>query len=117
MKVVACLAQGGVSMGGQEIANLAVMQHAALLNNFYVSADGAHVGSGAVSGEGGNKDSFREKGKTADPAYLRSVKEAQSMLQRMIETAEILRTGLLALKNELDSGYTHCIHRMEDKGE
>ena len=115
MKVVAGLAQGGVAMGGQELANLTIMQHAALLNNIYISSDNAHVGCGAVSGPGGNKNAFREKAAKSDPGYAFEVADAQNMLRRAVELAEILRAGIRGLESELrnDKCYAPCILRTE----
>ena len=114
LKVIGALPQGGVSMGGQEISNLFVMAHAALMNSVYVSGDGAHVGSGAISGAGGNPNSFREKLAAEEPAYCQELAMARNMLTRMVEMAAILRSGALSLAETLaqDAHYGPPLQRM-----
>ncbi len=117
IKVIGALPQGGVSMGGQELSNQAVMEHAALFNSVYVSGDGAHVGSGAIAGAGGNRKSLLEKGEVQEPAYMAEVAMARNMLKRMVEMAAILQSGVLSLKQTLqqDPRYLPLINRLEEK--
>lgn len=114
LKVIGALAQGGVYMGGQEISNQTVMQHANLLTSVFTSGDGVHGGCGAIAGVGGNRNSLREKGEDGDPGYYAELKMAKSTLKRMIEMAAILQTGVLGLRNELsqDPVYLPALERM-----
>lgn len=120
LKVIGALTQGGVYMGGQEISNQAVMQHANLLASVYTSGDGVHVGCGAIAAAavgGGNRNSLQEKSEKGDPGYLASLKMAESTLTRMVEMAAILQTGVLGLNKELsqDSRYLPALARMSQE--
>lgn len=117
LKVIGALAQGGVYMGGQEICNQAVMQHANLLASVYTSGDGVHAGCGAIVGAGGNRHSLREKSANSDPGYIHEMEMARSSLKRMVEMAAILRIGTLGLKENLsqDPRYLPALTRMSEE--
>lgn len=117
LKVIGALAQGGVYMGGQEISNQAVMQHANLLTSVFTSGDGVHGGCGAIAGAGGNRNSLREKSKENDSGYLVELKMAKSTLKRMVEMAAILQTGVLGLRKDLgqDPRYLPALERMSEE--
>ena len=117
LKVIGALAQGGVYMGGQEICNQSIMQHANLLSSVYTSGDGVHAGCGAIVGAGGNRNSLREKAASCDPGYAAELKMAQNTLKRMVEMAAILRAGVLGLKEKLsrDPRYLPALARMSEE--
>jgi multimeric flavodoxin WrbA len=115
MKVVGSISQGGVPMGGQEMSNLYIMTHAALMYSFFVAGDSGHMGTGLVSGRGGNRSAFKEKAETEEKSYLEQIAVASNMLRRMVETAAIIRTGIWDLREILteDAHYLPFIKQME----
>jgi multimeric flavodoxin WrbA len=108
MKVIGALPQGGVPMGGQEMSNLFLMAHASVMHSFFVAGDSGHMGTGFVSGRGGNRDSFREMAAGENASYLNNMENARNMLLRVVETAAILKAGVSSLGDvlEKDSHYT-----------
>ena len=117
MKAIGSIAQGGVPMGGQEISNLTVMLHATMTHSFFVTGDAGHLGCGLVSGAGGNRNAFRGRAESGDPAFAREIEAIQNMVRRLIETAAILKAGVRALRPSLqqDGHYVPFIERLETK--
>ncbi|MDL2264328.1 flavodoxin family protein [Synergistaceae bacterium OttesenSCG-928-I11] len=93
-KVIGAIAQGGISMGGQELTNLYLMSHALIMHSFFVIGDRAQLGIGLVSGVGGNRDSFREKSVSGETGYVRDLEISRNMLRRLVETTAIIRAGI-----------------------
>jgi uncharacterized protein (UPF0297 family) len=73
------------------------------------------MGTGFISGRGGNRDSFRNMAASDNKNYIEEMTGARNMLHRMVEAASILKEGVLQLRGVLsgDPQYVPFIERAE----
>ena len=93
LKVITCLVQGCELFGGQELASVDIMKHAALINSIYVAPDGSYTAASAWCG-GMEKDLLAAQSEyDCKEDYQISLESAVSAVKRAVELAAVIRTG------------------------
>ena len=99
-KPIGAIIQGGDFFGGAEFTVFDIMRHAGMLNCLYTPPDGSYFGScGWVYDT--HAKSMREKFELNTKDHQVMMKTAYSVIERVIETAAIVKAGVEALKDDL----------------
>lgn len=116
LKAVTCISQGADLFGGQELAMIDIMRHAALIKCLYVSPDASYVGAGGWAA-GSDKDCLAEKERRETDDYVVTVRNARSAVQRAVQIAAIIKAGVQSQREILlkDPKYTDFIKRMDQQ--
>ena len=92
MKPIGALTQGGDFGGGQELAALDIMRHAALINCMYTAPDGSYINSsGWADGPDGNELRRKVMQKSRDAELMMNT--IRSTVTRVTQLAMIIREG------------------------
>ncbi len=113
LKVIACLTQGCELFGGQELASVDIMKHAALINSVYIAPDGSYTAASAWCG-GMEKDRIVSQSESGNKDYDISLKCAQCAVKRAVELAAVIKTGMEGMQPVLsqDPRYKPYLERI-----
>ncbi len=116
MKIMGFITQGAHLYGGQDLALSYMLNHALLMRCIPVSGDlpDSYVGAGGWTGGQPGQKSLQELHERGDRDTLISIKSAQQVVRRALETALILKSGLKAKKETLagDGSYGFALEKL-----
>jgi hypothetical protein len=116
MKTMAFITQGAHLYGGQDLALNYMLNHALLMRCMPISGDlpDSYIGSGGWTGGQASRNSLRELYDKGDRDTLITVKSARQVTRRALETAMIIREGLMAKKQILaqDKNYEFVLQKL-----
>ena len=105
MKVMGFITQGAHLYGGQDLALNYMLNHALLMRCIPVSGDlpDSYIGSGGWTGGQVGRNSLKESYEKEDKDAQIAVNSTRMVVQRALETAAVLREGLMAQSKMLSS--------------
>ena len=116
LKVVANIAQGTHLFGGQEIAIANLILHEVLMNCVPIAGDGweSYIGAAGWTANQRDRQAFKQLDESDDHDASITIRAANRMVQRAIETAAIIKLGGLQLSDCLkdDPRYKPFLNRI-----
>jgi multimeric flavodoxin WrbA len=116
MKTMGFITQGAHLYGGQDLALSYMLNHALLMRCIPVPGDlpDSYIGAGGWTGGQPGQKSLQELYGQGDRDALISVKSAQQVVRRALESALILKAGLVARKQILadDRSYDFVLEKL-----
>ncbi len=116
MKTMGFITQGAHLYGGQDLALNYMLNHALLMRCIPISGDlpDSYIGSGGWTGGQVGRDSLKELCDQGDKDTLITVKSVCQVTRRALETALIIREGLMAQKRNLarDRNYEFVLQKV-----
>ena len=116
MKTMGFITQGAHLYGGQDLALSYMLNHALLMRCIPVPGDlpDSYIGAGGWTGGQPGQKSLQELYGQGDRDALISVKSAQQVVRRALESALILKAGLVARKQILadDRSYEFVLEKL-----
>jgi len=116
MKTMGFLTQGAHLYGGQDLALSYMLNHALLMRCIPVPGDlpDSYIGAGGWTGGQPGQKSLQELYDQSDRDALIAVKSAQQVVRRALETALILKEGLVVRKQALagDQSYGFVLEKL-----
>ena len=118
MKVMGFITQGAHLYGGQDLALNYMLNHALLMRCIPISGDlpDSYIGSGGWTGGQVGRDSLKELYNQNDRDTVIAVNSTRQVIQRALETAMIIKEGLLAQAKALgqDKNYQFVLQKLSD---
>jgi multimeric flavodoxin WrbA len=116
MKTMGFITQGAHLYGGQDLALSYMLNHALLMRCIPVPGDlpDSYIGAGGWTGGQPGEKSLQELFEQGDRDALLAVKSARQVVRRALETALILKAGLVARKRILagDQSYGFVLEKL-----
>ncbi len=118
LKVIGAITQGKHLYGGQDLALGFIMHHAVLMRCIPVAGEGwiSYIGSGGWAFDMRERDAIENHYDAGDSYALLPVEAAESIGQRAVELADIVRSGMLARKEKYskDPAYLPFLNDLSD---
>lgn len=118
MKAMGFITQGAHLYGGQDLALNYMLNHALLMRCIPISGDlpDSYIGSGGWTGGQVDRNSLKELYDQKDRDAQITVDSARKVMQRALETAAVIREGLIARSKTLgrDKNYQFVLQKLKN---